>query len=39
MEEYVEKYGTLQVTMGPIFDYNADGVGDSLDDILEYVKK
>ena len=36
MEEYAEKYGRVNVVVGPIFDYNADGHADKLDEIEMY---
>ena len=36
MEEYVEKYGQIHVVAGPVFDYNSDGLADSLSDIHRY---
>jgi len=33
MEEYAQKYGAIHVISGPIFDYNSDGLADSLTDI------
>jgi len=33
MEEYAEKYGQIHVVAGPIFDYNHDGLVDSISDI------
>ena len=33
MEEYAEKYGRVNVVVGPIFDYNADGHADKFDEI------
>ena len=33
VEEYAEKYGRVNVVVGPIFDYNADGHADKLDEI------
>ena len=33
MEEYAEKYGTVAVVTGPVFDYNSDGHLDTLGDI------
>lgn len=29
IEEYAEKYGVVHVTVGPVFDYNYDGLADS----------
>lgn len=37
MEEYAEKYGTVYVTTGPIFDYNSDGLADDISDIKMYI--
>ena len=31
LEEYSEKYGELYVTVGPVFDYDYDGVGDTME--------
>ena len=36
VEEYAEKYGRVNVVVGPIFDYNADGHADKLNDIEMY---
>ena len=33
VEEYAEKYGSIQVLTGPIFDYNSDGLADNILDI------
>jgi len=33
LEEYADKYGEIKVLAGPIFDYNGDGIADSLDEI------
>ena len=35
LEDYSEKYGTIHVTLGPVFDYDADGHRDSLEAISE----
>ena len=37
MEEYAEKHGQIHVITGPIFDYNSDGLADSLSDIQRYL--
>ena len=36
VEEYAEKYKRINVIMGPIFDYNADGLGDSIEEIERF---
>lgn len=33
IEEYAERLGEIHVTFGPIFDYKADGLQDTIDDI------
>lgn len=35
LEEYSAKYGPLQVLLGPVFDYNADGLNDSVSELRE----
>lgn len=35
LEEYSAKYGQLQVLFGPVFDYNADGLNDSVSELQQ----
>jgi len=35
LEEYAEKYESINVIVGPIFDYNYDGLDDSTEHILK----
>ncbi|ESO05851.1 hypothetical protein HELRODRAFT_159928 [Helobdella robusta] len=37
IEEYSEKYRHINVVLGPIFDYNSDGLKDTDKDITKYV--
>lgn len=37
-EEYSAKYGQLQVVLGPVFDYNADGLNDSVSELREFTR-
>ena len=35
LDEYSEKYSEIQVTMGPVFDYNYDGKADTEQHIIQ----
>jgi hypothetical protein len=37
LEEYAEKFKSINVILGPIFDYNYDGLDDSPSDILRFA--
>lgn len=37
LEEYAEKFKGINVVIGPIFDYNSDGLDDSHSEILKYL--
>ena len=38
VEEYAEKFGSVKVLTGPVFDYNSDGHADSMQEIETYSK-
>ncbi len=33
VEEYAEKYGDVSLLLGPVFDYNMDGLADTAEEI------